>query len=172
VGHRCQRASGKYPAHPLSSADHEEGQQSSSAACSDDGFAKRLVSEKHHLPSSLRTLRTTLTVCRVQSRSCHFRAKYSLGRIPVVSATASTGPCGVARAALRKACACSTVSERISPLSCWGILTPSTGFSSNRRHCNACRSADLNTACVYRTVLGDNPRSIIPLGGLNVHRAH
>jgi len=120
--------------------------------------SRTLVSEKHHLPSSLRTLRTTLTVCRIQSTSCHFRAKYSLGRIPVMRATASTGPCRVARAALRKACACSTVSERISPLSCCGILTPSTGFSSNRRHCDACRRADLNIACVYRTVRGDAQR--------------
>jgi hypothetical protein len=33
--------------------------------------------------------------------------------------------CGVARAALRNVYACPTVSERISPLGCCGILTPS-----------------------------------------------
>jgi hypothetical protein len=32
--------------------------------------------------------------------SCHFSPKYSLGRIPVVSATASTGPFGIGRAVL------------------------------------------------------------------------
>jgi hypothetical protein len=76
---------------------------------------ERFVSQKHHLPSSLRRLRTTLTVSRAQSMSCHLRPKYSLGRIPVVSATASTGPCEVARAALRNICACSTVNERVDP---------------------------------------------------------
>jgi len=109
---------------------------------------ERFVSQKHHLPSSLRTLRTTLTVCRVQSMSCHFSPKYSLGRIPVVSATASTGPFGVGRAAFINVCACSTLSARISPLDRCGILTPSAGFSRSRRHCNACRMADLNTTCV------------------------
>jgi len=102
---------------------------------------------KHHLPSILRTLRSTLTVCRAQSMSCHLRPKYSLGRIPVVRATASTNPYGVPRAALRNVCACSTVSDRISPRSCCGVLTPSTGFSSKRRYWNACRIADLKTAC-------------------------
>jgi PhzF family phenazine biosynthesis protein len=34
---------------------------------------KRLVSEKHHFPFTLRMLRTTLTVCRAQSMSCHLR---------------------------------------------------------------------------------------------------
>jgi hypothetical protein len=109
---------------------------------------ERFVSQIHHLPSTLRMLLTTLMVCRAQWMSRHFSPKYSLGRIPVVSATASAGPCGVASAALTNVCACSTVNERISPLACCGILTPSTGISSNRRHCNACRIADLNTACV------------------------
>jgi len=36
---------------------------------------ERFVSQKHHLPSTLRMLRTTLTVCRAQSMSCHFSPK-------------------------------------------------------------------------------------------------
>jgi len=86
---------------------------------------ERFVSQKHHLPFTLRMLRTTLTVCRTQSMSCHFNPRYSLGRIPVVSATANTEPSGVARTALRNICACSTVGERISSLGCCGVLTPS-----------------------------------------------
>jgi hypothetical protein len=54
---------------------------------------ERFVSAKHHLPFNLRRLRTTETVCRGQSMSCHFKPKYSLGRIPVATATASAGPC-------------------------------------------------------------------------------
>jgi len=45
-------------------------------------------------------------------------------------------------------CAWSTVSAHISLLDCCGILIPSAGFSSSRRHCNACRIADFNTTCV------------------------
>lgn len=45
---------------------------------------ERFESQKHYSPFSLRMLRTTLTICRVQSMSCHFRPAYSLGRIPVV----------------------------------------------------------------------------------------
>src|SRR6266550_4852799 len=60
---------------------------------------ERFVSAKHHLPFNLRRLRTTETVCRGQSMSCHLKPKYSLGRIPVATATASAGPCGVASAA-------------------------------------------------------------------------
>src|SRR5438309_6728055 len=107
---------------------------------------ERFVSQKHHLPSSLRTLRTTLTVCRVQSMSCHFSPKYSLGRIPVVSATASTGPFSWQSSFYK--CLRLLYAHAFRPLDCCGILTPSAGFSSSRRHCNACRMADLNTTCV------------------------
>ena len=38
------------------------------------------------------SVRATLTVPRSQLMSCHFKARYSLGRAAVVSATAKTGP--------------------------------------------------------------------------------
>jgi hypothetical protein len=88
---------------------------------------KRLVSEKHHFPFSLRMLRTTLTVCRAQSMSFHLKPKYSLGRIPVVSATASTSPYSVPSAALSNTLASSRVRDRISFRTCCGTLSPSAG---------------------------------------------
>ena len=50
----------------------------------------RFVSAKRHRPSPLSNVRTTLIVPRSQSMSCQQRAKYSLGRIPVVRASANT----------------------------------------------------------------------------------
>jgi hypothetical protein len=108
---------------------------------------ERLVSEKHHFPFSLRILRTMLTVCRAQSMSCHLRPKYSLGRIPVVSATASTAPYLVPSAALSNVLACSTVRDRISFRTCCGTLSPSAGFSSNKRHRTACCIAHFISTC-------------------------
>ena len=88
-------------------------------------LCERFVSQKHHLPSSLRTLRTTLTVCRVQSMSCHFSPKYSLGRIPVVSATASTGPFSWQSSFYK--CLRLLYAHAFRPLDCCGILNHRQG---------------------------------------------
>jgi hypothetical protein len=55
----------------------------------------RFVSAKRQLPRTFSSVRATLTVPRSQLMSCQFKARYSLGRIAVVSATARTGPKGV-----------------------------------------------------------------------------
>ena len=44
------------------------------------------------LRSALSSVREMLTVPRSQLMSCHFKARYSLGRAAVVSATAKTSP--------------------------------------------------------------------------------
>src|SRR6266576_1909584 len=81
---------------------------------------ERFVSEKHHLPLNLRILRTTLAVCRAQTMSFHFKPKYSLRHVPVVSANANTGPCDVVSAAFSNVRTCSSVNTRISFLGCCG----------------------------------------------------
>jgi hypothetical protein len=52
----------------------------------------RFVSAKRQPPLILSSVRAMLTVPRSQLMSCHFKARYSLGRVAVVSATANTGP--------------------------------------------------------------------------------
>src|ERR1700722_6191017 len=66
------------------------------------------VSAKVHWPSFLWRVRTTLMVPRSQSMSRQQRARYSLGRIPVVRATAKMHPCGE----------CDVVPEKQSSLLC------------------------------------------------------
>ena len=47
----------------------------------------RFVSAKRQFPADLSEVRTTLTVPRSQSMSCHFKREVFAGRMPVVSAT-------------------------------------------------------------------------------------
>src|ERR1700722_12531508 len=77
----------------------------------------RFVSPYSHWPVGpfLKVL-FTLTVLRSQSMSCHLSPMYSLGRIPVVTATANVVPYIVGNANFRKVFVSSTLKPRISRL--------------------------------------------------------
>jgi len=105
----CRLAKGECAAMRFSSRSPYPRQSNSSANREFYELSKdsRLFERITQLPIR----RTMLTACRVQSRSCHLRARYSLGSTPVVSTTASTRPQGAARAALRRACALHRIRE-------------------------------------------------------------
>ena len=121
----------------------------------------RFVFEKVHCPSFFCRARTTLMVPRSQSMSRQQRARYSLGRIPVVRATAKRHVCDECDAALRNDRACSVVSTDISLPCSRGSSTPCVG--SLRSNCQriACLIAARKTACAYRTVRAGSSRSIM-----------
>src|SRR6185437_9503579 len=66
----------------------------------------RFTSSKTHSPSTLCRVRTTLAVPFCQLMSGHDKARYSLGRIPLVRATANKQANGEFRAVLRNSWAC------------------------------------------------------------------
>src|SRR5882757_7863622 len=87
----------------------------------------------------------TLTVLRSQSTSCHLSPIYSLGRIPVVTATANRVPYIVGSATFRKVFASSTLKTRISRRRIRGSFAPLVGTSKIISHCSACLNAALST---------------------------
>jgi hypothetical protein len=70
---------------------------------------------------------------------------YSLGRIPVVMATANKVPYIVGRANFRKVFASPTLKTRISRLRIRGNFTPLVSTSKIISHSNACLNAALRT---------------------------
>src|SRR5580693_8313066 len=68
---------------------------------------------------------------------------YSLGRIPVVTATLNKVPYIVGSATFRKVLVSSTLKTRISRLRIRGSFAPLVGTSKIISHCNACLNAAL-----------------------------
>src|SRR2546422_3185518 len=106
-------------------------------------------------------VRETLAVPRCQSISLHFRARYSLGLIPVVKASAYSVNHLDSLATDRNRLHSSTLRASISHLFIRGRSTPTQGSSASIFHRTACRNADCRTAFVYSIVRGERPRASI-----------
>ena len=106
----------------------------------------RFVSPYSHWPvGPLRSVLFTLIVPRSQSMSCHLRQMHSLGRIPVVIATANRAPYIVGNANFKNVFDSSTLSTLISRLRIRGSFSPLVGTSKIISQRKACLNAAFRT---------------------------
>src|SRR5215510_5646099 len=82
-------------------------------------------SKKEYPPPLLSryNMRLTVIVCRLGSKSVHFKAKYSSGRIPVMRASSNINPCLSFDKTARNFVASSSFSHCLFFCSCFGSVT-------------------------------------------------
>src|SRR6266581_4688834 len=114
-------------------------------------------------------VRQTLAAPRCQSMSLHLRAKYSLGLIPVVSASAYNANHSVSLATARNPLHSSTLSASTSRRFIRGRSTPTQGSSAIIFQRMAWRNADCSTAFVlFNRSRGQPSLKHLSVDGLDV----
>ena len=99
---------------------------------------KPLVSEKHHFPFSLGMLRTALTVCLARFYVLPLQTQVFTRAHSSRECDCEHWPILCVFCGLSNALTCSMVRDRISFRCCCGTLSPSAGFSRNKRQRTAC----------------------------------